>query len=86
MKVHAKVRVANVSGIRTKKHQKKEEHKRKMMTAAAATLEEHRGALLPAPPVLLFNEVEMVDASKLQKREKAKIAKKERQASKMVLE
>lgn len=78
VQVHAKVRVANVSGVRTKKHQQKCEHKRRLLAAAQA----HEEEAAPAQT----SEVEMMDASKMQKRELAKLAKKERRASKMIVE
>jgi len=64
--------------VRTKKHQRRLDHKIKMMDAGAKLVNQAQQTTVA--------EVEMGDASKLQKREKAKLAKRERKASKMIVE
>ena len=75
--VHSKVRVSNVSGVRTKKHQKKADHKQRM--AAAAALQDAQDA--PAPAV---EDAAMEDATKVEKKALAKQVKKSKKSGMMI--
>lgn len=69
--------MSNVSGKRTKKHQKKADHKQRMTAAAAALIED-----APAPPAV--EDAAMEDASKVEKKALAKLVKKGKKTGMLV--
>ena len=73
--------MANVSGKRTKKHQRKLEHKQRLMAVAEALLEGPDS--VAAVERAEEEDEEMVDAAKAEKKVKAKETKKAKKANLM---